>query len=54
MAVTVRVHLRENVEKEWLDVVVQGLVVQEQLGQQAQALAVPAPRHTYQYQYHKP
>lgn len=32
--------LREDVEKERLHVVVQGLVVQEQLGQQAQVLTV--------------
>lgn len=32
--------LREDVEKEGLDVIVKGLVVQEQLGQQTQVLTV--------------
>lgn len=34
------VHLGEDIEEEGLDVEVQGLVVEEQLGQQAQILAV--------------
>lgn len=34
------VHFRHHVEQEWLDVVVQRLVVQEQLGQQTQILTV--------------
>ena len=37
---TPRVALGHNVEEERLNVVIQGLVVQEQLGQQAQVLAV--------------
>ena len=34
------VHLAENVENERLDVEVEGLVVEEQLGQEAQVLAI--------------
>ena len=32
--------LRENIEKEWLHIVVQRFVIQEQLGQQAQILTI--------------
>ena len=37
---TLLVHLRQDVEEEWLHVEVEGLVVQEELGHEAEVLAV--------------
>ena len=38
--IQINLHTSEHVKQEWLDIIVQRLVVEEQLSQQAQILAI--------------